>query len=71
MQLEDLLVAFADTIWKGKRDEALEQEIAQQIAIQSQEELWQVYIKLDDIASDLARDAHDRILWQGLFVTEN
>lgn len=65
LQLEDLLVAFADTIWKGKRDEALEQEIAQQIARQCQEELWQVYIKFDDIASDLAKDAHNRILWQG------
>ena len=70
-QMEDLLVAFADKIWKGKRDEALEQEIAQQIARQSQEELWQVYIKLDDLASDIAKDAHDRILWQGFFVTEN
>lgn len=64
-QLEDLLVAFADKIWKGKRDEALEQEIAQQVARQCQEALWQVYIKLDDIASDLAKDAHNRILWQG------
>ena len=68
-QLEDTLVAFADTIWKGKRDEALEQEMTQQIARQCQEELWQVYIKLDDIANDLAKDAHDRILWQGKYVS--
>lgn len=65
VQLEDVLVAFADTIWKGKGDEALEQVIAQQIAKQCQEETWQVYMKLDDIACDLAKDAHDRILWQG------
>lgn len=64
-QLEDLLVAFADTIWKGKRDESLEQEVAQQIAMRCQEETWQVYMKLDDIACDLAKGAHDRILWQG------
>ncbi len=37
------LVAFADTIWKGKRNEALE------------------------IACELAKDAHDRILWQGKY----
>ncbi|MBV9231431.1 MAG: HD domain-containing protein, partial [Chloroflexi bacterium] len=43
VQLEDVLVAFADTIWKGKRDEVLEQEIAQQIARRCQEESWQVY----------------------------
>jgi HD domain len=65
VQLEDVLVAFADTIWKGKRNETLEQEIAQQIAKQCQEEPWQVYMKLDDIADELAKDAHDRITWQG------
>lgn len=67
IQLEDVLVAFADTIWKGKRDESLEQEIARQIAKRCQEETWEVYIKLDDIACELAQDAHDRILWQRLF----
>jgi hypothetical protein len=65
VQLEDGFVAFADTIWKGKRDEGLEQEIAHQIARRCQEEPWQVYMKLDDIACELAKDAHERILWQG------
>ncbi len=65
--LEDILVAFADTIWKGKRDEPLEQEIIRQIEQQCQEESWQIYIKLDDIACTLARDAHARILWQGKY----
>ncbi len=64
-QLEDVLVAFADTIWKGKRDEALEQEIAWRVAQRSGEEIWEVYMKLDDIACELAKGAHDRILWQG------
>lgn len=64
-QLEDLLVAFADTIWKGRRNEALERAIASHIASQSQEEVWEVYIKLDDIADELAQGAHERILWQG------
>jgi hypothetical protein len=63
VQLEDVLVAFADTIWKGKRDQFLEQEIAQQIAKRCREEVWKVYMKLDDIACDLAKDADDRLLW--------
>jgi len=65
VQLEDLLVAFADTIWKGKRDTFLEQEIASQIASQCRKETWAVYLKLDDIADELAQGAHGRILWQG------
>ncbi|GHO82420.1 HD domain-containing protein [Dictyobacter formicarum] len=63
--MEDALVAFADTIWKGKRDDILEREIAVHIARQYRQELWEVYMKLDDIAIQLAKDAHDRILWQG------
>jgi len=67
IQLEDVLVAFADTIWKGQRDEVLEHEIVQQIATQCLEETWQVYMKLDDLACDLAQGAHERILWQGKY----
>ncbi|SRR5260370_40135313 len=67
VQLEDVLVAFADTIWKGKRDGALEQELASQIARQCRENLWKVYMKLDDIACELAKGAHERILWQGKY----
>lgn len=65
VQLEDVLVAFSDTIWKGKRDTILEQALVSYIASQSQEEVWKVYIKLDEIADELAQGAHERILWQG------
>jgi hypothetical protein len=68
VQLEDLLVAFADTIWKGKRDEALEKELSRQIMLQCHDEVWDVYMKIDDLASDLAKGAHDRILWQGTHI---
>ena len=64
-QLEDLLVAFSDKIWKGKRDQDLEQELARHIASRTQQEDWQVYMKIDDIADELAKGAHERIVWQG------
>ncbi|MDQ2714233.1 MAG: hypothetical protein M3Z08_04930 [Chloroflexota bacterium] len=60
----DVLVAFADTIWKGQRDEVLERELAQQIGRRCQRETWQVYMQLDDMACELAKGAHERILWQ-------
>lgn len=65
--LEDLLVALADTIWKGGRDEKLEQEIVRQISTRCQEEAWSVYMKLDDITCDIAINAHERIIWQGRY----
>ncbi|GCE28708.1 hypothetical protein KDA_41920 [Dictyobacter alpinus] len=64
-QLEDLLVAFADTIWKGKRDQTLEQVLAHHIATHTGEAQWEVYMKIDDIAEALASEAHARIVWQG------
>ncbi|HET8911673.1 MAG TPA: HD domain-containing protein [Ktedonobacteraceae bacterium] len=67
VKLEDTLVAFADTIWKGQRNNDLEQEITQQIASQIQEEAWNVYMKLDDLTSELEKGAHERILWQGKY----
>ncbi len=65
IQLEDLLVAFADAIWKGKRDSALENALAEQIATQYQQSIWDVYMKIDDLASDLAKGAYERIIFQG------
>jgi hypothetical protein len=63
LQLEDLLVALADTIWKGKRDEQLELRIARHIAAVCGEESWQIYMQLDDMLSIIARDADARLAW--------
>ncbi len=64
VQLEDLLVAFADHIWKGARNNLLEEEIARRIAPLCNETFWDVYLQLDEIADELAEGAHERILWQ-------
>lgn len=63
--LEDVLVAFADTIWRGERNELLEKELVKQIAQRCHEASWSVYMKLDDIATEIAKDAPERLLWQG------
>ncbi|GCE45226.1 HD domain-containing protein [Thermosporothrix hazakensis] len=65
--LEDLLVAFADTIWKGKRNIELEEALVKRIASQCQQEVWSVYMQFDEIAEELAQDAHHRLLWQGTY----
>ena len=63
-QLEDLLVAAADKVWKGKRDDALEQVLVHRIAALSRQELWQVWMTLDDILTRLAEQAPERLRWQ-------
>ena len=63
--LEDLLVAEADTVWKGKRSSRLDDAVAAHLAALTGEEPWSVYLALDDILNDLARDAEKRLAWQG------
>jgi hypothetical protein len=67
--LEDLLVAVADKVWKGKRDDALEQALVSHIATSCDQEPWQVWLTLDDILTDLAEPAAERLRWQANFAT--
>ncbi len=61
--IEDLLVALADKIWKGTRSKILEGRIVQNIAQTCNEESWQVYLKLDDLLTKIAESAHERLDW--------
>ena len=61
--LEDLLVALADTIWQGKRNQRLEDAIVEQIALLCHEELWETFMKLDDILVAIAQDSDVWLAW--------
>ncbi len=60
---EDLLVALADTTWKGKRGAELEDALVQQIARLRAEEPWAIYLALDKIVQAITRDADTRLAW--------
>lgn len=64
VRLEDLLVAWPDKLWRGVRDEQLEEALTQQIAAQTRLPIWQVFAALDDIAAEIAQDADWRLAWQ-------
>jgi hypothetical protein len=65
--IEDLLVSLADKIWKGKRQEDLEQVVVRRISIALSQPEWEVFASLDTILSDLASDADRRLDWQSKF----
>lgn len=67
--IEDLVVALADKAWKGARDDQLELALAKRIAEATNESLWQVYAKLDDLITPLANDAHAKLIWQAQYST--
>jgi hypothetical protein len=63
-QLEDLLVALADALWRGKRDEQLETLICRHIAQLTGRPDWHVYGMLDDIATEISHGADARLMRQ-------
>ena len=62
--IEDLLVALAAKVWKGKREDGLEQAVVMNIASVSSQEAWQVWLTLDDTLTNLGEAAPERLYWQ-------
>jgi hypothetical protein len=61
ISIEDLLVALADKLWKGKRDDALERRIADVMADDVEREAWEVFDALDSICEAIAADGPARL----------
>jgi hypothetical protein len=66
-RIEDLLVALADNCWKGKRIPELEAEAVTSVSIMTGKESWEVFAALDNILTELASDADERLAWQAKF----
>lgn len=52
--LDELVVALADKLWKGKRHEALEAHFIKQASASLQQEPWALYLSLDDLFEQVA-----------------
>lgn len=64
---EDLMVSLADKIWKGKREEGLEQRVVGRIAAATGREPWSIFMQLDDLLCRIAARADERLAFQGSF----
>ncbi len=64
LTLEDMVVALADTCWKGKRDEELESRLASHIAGLQGIEKWEAFLALDEMIARIAAHAEERLAWQ-------
>lgn len=67
INLEDLLVALADNCWKGKRVDKLESKITALLSAASKKPEWECYAELDEIVTELTKDADARLTWQEAF----
>jgi len=64
---EDLVVALADKIWKGKRVAKLERLVVKAVASASGKKPWDVFAELDEILESVAANADARLAWQTQF----
>jgi hypothetical protein len=60
-ELEDLLVALADQIWKGRRDPDLAFLIVEHLVTLTGRSEWQVFMELDDLLADIAATSNERL----------
>ncbi|MFC7513764.1 hypothetical protein ACFQUU_01970 [Herbaspirillum sp. GCM10030257] len=61
VSFEEKSVALADKLWKGKREEALELSIIDEIASRLHVDRWDVYTQLDAVFEDIAAGGADRL----------
>ena len=59
--LEEILVALADTLWKGKRDEKLETRVIEEISKQLGFERWELFLELDSSFESIASGGAERL----------
>jgi putative nucleotidyltransferase with HDIG domain len=65
--MEDLLVALADNLWKGKRLPELEDRFVEAVAQRTGKERWEILVEFDQLCDSLASDADTRLAWQASF----
>lgn len=61
MTLEDLLVATADKLWRGKRETELEQRLIAAIAATTGTAAWEVFSSADEIFTQVAAQGDERL----------
>jgi putative nucleotidyltransferase with HDIG domain len=68
--VEDLIVALADNLWKGKRLGELEDRFVSFVAIKSGKEKWEIFSAFDQLCQRVASEADSRLAWQANFAVE-
>jgi hypothetical protein len=61
LPLDDLLVALADKLWKGKRFDALERRIVERLAAGAGRPFWDVFAVADDLFERIAAGGDRRL----------
>jgi HD domain len=60
--LEELLVALADTLWKGKRSHDLENLVVKRLSKQHSRDYWELFMEMDACFEKIAEDGYSRLM---------
>jgi hypothetical protein len=61
VSFEELVVALADKLWKGKRQPALEKKVIEVAAAKLGREFWDVFVELDTCFEGIASEGTERL----------
>jgi len=61
VELEDLLVALADKLWKGKRVAELERRVVERLGDRAGQSFWDAFLLADGVFERVAGGADDRL----------
>lgn len=61
VELEDLVVALADKLWKGVRRRALEERVVEEVARVVDRDRWALFIALDEVFERVASRGDERL----------
>lgn len=61
VSLEELLIALADTLWKGKRAQTLEESVVRRVADSLGLDYWDLFTRLDSCFEVIAASGHERL----------
>lgn len=59
---EEYLIALSDKLWKGKRENLLENIVIDKVAILLNQDRWQVFVELDSCFENIAYEGDSRLL---------
>jgi putative nucleotidyltransferase with HDIG domain len=65
--VEDLIVALADNLWKGKRLDELEDRFVGLVSTKTAKEKWEFFSEFDRVCQKLASEADMRLAWLANF----
>jgi len=60
--LEELIVALADTLWKGNRNRQLEDLVIKKLAEQCSKDYWELFIEIDSYFEEIAAGGTSRLM---------